>query len=198
MDPPRHRSIAMPPYRALLLWTTSSSASRGQPGHGDANGLGPHFSVAWRASDRSRDAALYRWRSQLCTAGCSPASRLLSRALGRVLVEWSGSALRPGGRGTDALLAEVRLLVAGATRVVAEPLTVAAVGQRADLIAGEADEVALAHEPFIAYADSRVMPRGSRDRPQAPDASSNDRHNSRTAPARDFAGDCLALIAEAR
>jgi hypothetical protein len=41
-------------------------------------------------------------------------------------------------------------LVAGATRIVAEPLTVAAVSERADLIAGDADEVALADEPFVA------------------------------------------------
>jgi hypothetical protein len=52
--------------------------------------------------------------------------------------------------GTDALRAEERLLVAGATRIVAEPLTVAAVSERADLIAGEADEVALADEPLVA------------------------------------------------
>jgi len=42
------------------------------------------------------------------------------------------------------------VLVAGATRLVAEPLTVAAVSQCADLIAGEADEVALADDPFVA------------------------------------------------
>jgi hypothetical protein len=49
-----------------------------------------------------------------------------------------------------ALRAEVRLLIAGAGRLVAEPLTVAAVGECADLVAGEADEVALADEPFVA------------------------------------------------
>ena len=57
---------------------------------------------------------------------------------------------RAGGRSMNALRAEERLLVAGATRIVAEPLTVAAVSQCADLIAGEAGQVALGDKPFVA------------------------------------------------
>jgi hypothetical protein len=38
----------------------------------------------------------------------------------------------------------------------AEPLTVAVVGGREDLIAGEADEVALADEPLVAVPGQRL------------------------------------------
>ena len=81
-------------------------------------------------------------------------AHVLSRVLGGFVMEPLGAA--PGGRGTDALPAEERLLVAAATRIVAKPLTVAAVSQRADLIAREADEVALANEPFVAEPGERL------------------------------------------
>jgi hypothetical protein len=54
------------------------------------------------------------------------------------------------------LRAEERLLVAVAGRLVVEPVTVAAVGQCSDLVAGEPDEVALAREPFVAEPRQRL------------------------------------------
>ena len=53
-------------------------------------------------------------------------------------------------RVVSVLGAEEWLLVAVAGRLVAEPLTIAAMGERTDLVAGEADEVALADQPFVA------------------------------------------------
>jgi hypothetical protein len=56
-----------------------------------------------------------------------------------------------GAEGVNrALRFKERLAVAGAARVVEQPVTVAAAGQRSDLVAGQSDEVALADEPFVA------------------------------------------------
>jgi hypothetical protein len=48
MDPPRHRSIAMPPYRALLLRTTDVSQGVG----GNFSEVGLVAGGARRAADR--------------------------------------------------------------------------------------------------------------------------------------------------
>jgi hypothetical protein len=60
-----------------------------------------------------------------------------------------GVARADPGRWFSRLQAEEGLLVAVAGRLVAQPLTIATVGEHTDLVVREADEVALAHEPFV-------------------------------------------------
>ena len=81
--------------------------------------------------------------------------------------------------------AEERLLVGAAVRVVAQPLTVTTMGQRAHLSACEANEVALADEPFIAEPRQRLGLTSIRPRHDQPPGGSRsgrqflDRHDAR-------------------